>query len=110
MGTYSEISVIETNEYVGIRAGPSCARQKPLVDRLDLERIRVHQHQAEVGFVAADDAGLQSLRAAFARRIENRDQLLAADAQLIGAEVGDDAAVKAVIQDASSATLRPAPG
>ena len=43
VNTYSLISVSETNEYVGVSAGPSGAGHQPLVNAVDLERIGIEQ-------------------------------------------------------------------
>jgi hypothetical protein len=46
--------------------------QQPLVDAIDLERIGVEGHEAEVGFAAADDERLQADRRFRAGRIKCR--------------------------------------
>ena len=49
------------------------ARHQPLVDAVDLERIGVERHDAEVGLVAADDRRLQPDRRVGAGRIKCRN-------------------------------------
>ena len=71
--TYSLISVIETNDQRGTMRRAERAGHEALVDAVDLERIGVEQHHAEVGLVAADDRRLQAERRIRAGRIKCRN-------------------------------------
>src|SRR5581483_10834698 len=55
-------------------------------------------HQAEVGFVTTDDAGLQPLRSAVSRRVENLQGFISSGANVFWTKVSQHAAVKAVVK------------
>ena len=71
------------------------------MDGVDLERIGIQQHQAEIGLVPADDRRLQPRRGIGAGRIERGDELPAGPRRARPAEPVQARAVEAVVQMAA---------
>ncbi len=88
---------METNEYVGTTRRTERSGKQALVNRVDPQRIGVHQHQTEVGFVAADDRRLQALGGLGTVGVKRRQQLRAASAHLICRQSAEVDAVKTII-------------
>ncbi len=62
--------------------------QEAVVDGADFKRVGVEQHEAEVGFVTGDDAGLQAGRGVGAGGVKDSGDLLAAAGDLGGVHRG----------------------
>ena len=73
---------------------------------IDLERIGVHQHQPEIGFVAAHDRCLQTQRSIRSLGIELSNHAVLPGGELLGRHLSENAAIPAVIEMAAM----PSPG
>ena len=80
------------------------ARHQPLMYAVDLERVGVHQHQAKIGFVAADDRSLHAERGVVVAGIKCRDHVGSAGGHYFRRQAGEHAAVPRVVKMAAMPT------
>jgi len=80
------------------------AGHEALVDAVDLQGVGVHEHEAEVGFVAADGGGLQAEGGIVAGGIKCRDYVGSAGGDLLRRQTGECAAVPGVVEMAAVPT------